>query len=248
MKSLLAFITFLPLAVLAQTREVIVPNELGDVFGNGVGSVPFQIGAGSARYQQVYAGSQFTNAGSDGILITKLLFRFDESGRAFNTTISNIQINFSTASRAPDSLSPVFADNIGADDTIVHAGALPIRGTGGPSPAAWFIRIDFTTPFFYQPSAGNLLMDVRNFSGSDTTFFDGALPTGDSVSSVYAYTGDGTGSVTSPSGRVTSFGLVTLFEFTVIPEPSTWALLAIGIVGILLFARKGLARGTIRKR
>ncbi|MCI0665561.1 MAG: hypothetical protein L0220_31260 [Acidobacteria bacterium] len=239
MKPFLAFIALLPAAAFAQTREVVVPNELEDSFGNAGPSIPFNIGAGSARFQQVYAGQQFTNAGPDGILITKLFFRTDESGRGFNTTISNIQINFSTTSRMPDSLSPVFAENIGADDaTIVGPGPLALRGLGPGGTADWFIHIDLPTPFFYQPSAGNLLMDVRNFSGGDTTFFDGANTFGDGISLVYAATGDGSGSVDSTSGLLRTAGLVTRFQFTVIPEPGTMALFACGIGALTLWVWK----------
>ncbi|MCI0748448.1 MAG: hypothetical protein L0Y58_23830, partial [Verrucomicrobia subdivision 3 bacterium] len=112
-------------------------------------------------------------------------------------------------------------------------------------PENWGIVIDLTTPFFYQPSSGNLLMDVRNFSGGETSYFDAALTAGDAVSAVYAYTGDGSGSVNSPSGLVNTVGLVTLFEFTIIPEPGTMALFACGIGALTLSLWK--RKGTLRK-
>ena len=79
--------------------------------------------------------------------------------------------------------------------------------------------IDFDTSFFYEPSHGSLLLDVRNFGGGQgqTEYFDGSLRTDDSISDVRAYSGDGTGDVNSLSGHRTTGGLVTLFEFTAVP-------------------------------
>src|SRR5437867_7619612 len=194
MKNAFAFILVLPLTCFSETREVVVPNELKIAYGNSGSTAPFDIVPGaSARYQQVYAGQQFTNADPNGIIITGLRFRVDESGHGFTTTISNIQINLSTIANMPDSLSPVFAANTGNDErTVFGRGPLSIR-SGFPSAGLFEISIPLATPFYYQPTAGNLLMDVRNFSGGTTSFFDGENTVSDSISCVYAYTGDGTG-------------------------------------------------------
>ena len=78
-------------------------------------------------------------------------------------------------------------------------------------------------PYDGSTADGNLLMDVRNFVGSPATFpppfasppyLDGAFTAGDSVSCVYAATGDGTGSVDSLSGRALTFGFTMLFELS----------------------------------
>lgn len=81
------------------------------------------------------------NAFSGGpILITAMVFRPDAggSGAAFSTTLSNIEIDLSTTSANPNALSTTFANNIGADDTVVFgAGALALSSAftgpaGGP--------------------------------------------------------------------------------------------------------------------
>jgi hypothetical protein len=175
------------------------------------------------RYQQVFAASQFSALNPLGGFITDIFFKLDGTfGSRFETTLPNVQINFSTTLRAPDALMPTFADNVGVDDTVVFgAGPLPLRGDGtsfslGP-------RIALTTPFFYNPALGNLLLDVRNFSGVPTTDFDATGDMNDSVSRVYA------NSVSSPTAdRVDSIGLITGFQAEPIPEPASVMLSLLG--------------------
>jgi hypothetical protein len=117
------------------------------------------------RSQQVYNSSQFPGP----VIITALHFRPAEvpSGSAFYTTISNIQINLSTTTNSHDGLSTTFSDNTGSDDTIVYSGPLPITSTyTGPAagPRDTDIVIPLQAPFTYDPTNGNLLLDIRHFS------------------------------------------------------------------------------------
>src|SRR6266702_256932 len=220
--------------------SIIVPSDLANAYGNGGSTVPFDTTAtGTARYQQVYDASQFTSQAPAGAFIKLLVFRVDESVEGFQSVLPSIQIDLSTTAKAPDALSPIFAQNVGVDDRVVFGtGPLSIHSIGAGGPGTWDIIIPLATPFFYLPSAGNLLMDVRNFGGGSSTPFDGVHTAGDSVSSVYAYTGDGTGSVNSTSGRVFTFGLATLFEVTPVPEPASLSLLILGFCAIALAARR----------
>src|SRR5678815_4864698 len=94
-------------------------------------------------------------------MITAIRFFYRNDG-FLNVDITSLQINLSTTSKGPDGLSTVFSENIGANETVVF-GPRPARfGPGSPLPEYTF-QLD--EPFFYDPSAGNLLMDVRNFSG-----------------------------------------------------------------------------------
>jgi hypothetical protein len=204
--------------------DVVVPNSARTVEGNINNGYPFdltQTGLSSQRYQQVYAASQFPGAG----LITQIIFRPDAfAGHAFSSTLSDIQIDLSTTQAADDGLSTTYANNVGADDTIVFArGPLTLSSafTGPPNgPKDFDIIITLTHPFFYNPANGNLLMDVRNFGGGITTFFDAVFTTGDGTSRLYNQNVNGT------TGSTDSAGLVT--GFTIVPEPSTAAMLFAG--------------------
>jgi hypothetical protein len=159
---------------------VVAPNGDAATEGNGDNSFSFNtniVGVTSQRYQQVYASSQFS-ALTGPQLITEILFRPDATlGQAFSSTLPNIEIALSTTSKAPDGLSATFAANVGANNTTVYSGPLSLlssatRPPGGPK--AFDIAINLTTPFLYDPAAGNLLLDVTNFGGGATTDFDGA--------------------------------------------------------------------------
>jgi len=208
---------------------VIVPNALSNTEGNGNNNLPFD-SIDPQRYQQVYAASQFV----DGGLITEISFRPDGLvGVPFSVTINNIQIDLSTTLAAPDALDSTFANNVGADDATVFSGPLSLssQDVGPPGgPKAFDIVIDLTTPFNYNPALGNLLLDVRNFSGlpsGDAGGFDSENLGGDPISRAVGDIGSATASTLDTEGLVT--------QFTIVPEPDTRALLAIGLV-LVLFA------------
>ena len=210
---------------------VVVPNSARTTEGNANNSYPFNItpfGLPSQRYQQLYAASQFGGGG----LITQIIFRPDATfGSAFMSTLPDIQIDLSTTSAADDGLSPTYANNVGADDTIVFArGALTLSSafTGPPDgPKDFDIIITLTTPFFYNPALGNLLLDVRNFGAGTTTSFDAVFTSGDGVSRLFNQNVNGT------TGSTDSLGLVT--GFNIVPEPGTAMLLAGGGTLLALF-------------
>jgi hypothetical protein len=212
----------------AITPTVVVPNGNAMVEGNSNNGYPFdlgQTGLSSQRYQQVYAASQFSGIPSGGGLITQIIFRPDAfSGGAFTSTLPDMQIDLSTTSAPDDGLSTTYANNVGADDTVVFArGPLTLSSafTGPPNgPKDFDIIITLTTPFFYNPANGNLLMDVRNFGGGSTTFFDAAFTTGDGSSRVF------NSDVNSGTGSTDTEALIT--GFTIVPEPGSAALLLVG--------------------
>jgi hypothetical protein len=230
MRQLNRVLLFCACAAVAQADTIVVPNSLSSIEGNSNNDWPFAI---SLRYQQVYAASQFADSG----LITRIAFRPDATfGGAFSEMIANIQIDLSTTLAAPDALSSTLASNVGADDKVVYTGSLGISTSfTGPAggPKAFDIIINLTTPFFYNPSLGNLLLDVRNFSGASPPIcasapcfdaLDAESTLGDSVSRVWSPMG---GSSFPLLGQDTG-GLVT--QFTVVPEPGAFSLFAISIL------------------
>ncbi|HEV3199216.1 MAG TPA: PEP-CTERM sorting domain-containing protein [Bryobacteraceae bacterium] len=227
MRHLNRVLLFCVCAAVAQA-SVIVPNALAGVEGAGANTFPFD-SITAQRYQQVYAASQFSAGG----LITQVAFRPDGPlGHAFSVTIANVQIDLSTTLAAPDGLSSTFASNVGLDDRVVFSGPLSLSSSfAGPAggPKAFDIIVNLTTPFVYNPGSGNLLLDVRSFSGEPSGMageFDSQFTLGDPISRAY-------GDIASPTASVMdSEGLVT--EFTIIPEPGTLVLLAIGILLVLV--------------
>lgn len=214
----------------AQAATLVVPNSLSATEGNFFGGL---VTPTPLRFQQVYAASEFASL-SRPLKITQIAFRPDaEMGSAFSSTLSDIQINLSTTSKAPDNLSTTFAENVGSDDTVVfNRGSLPVSSADtGPSagPKNFDIIINFTNPFIYNPSVGNLLLDIRKFSSDTTTAFDGAFIPGDSVSVVFAV---GDASLATANQPANTFGLATQFTATPVPEPSeALGVLALGAFG-----------------
>jgi hypothetical protein len=205
-------------AASASAQSIVVPRVLQAVEGASNICFPFDLGDysyNSQRYQQVYAASEFADAGGP-IRITAIAFRPDTNmwASAFAGLLPGVQINLSTTSAGPGKLSPVFAENVGADDTIVFAGplALSSKYTGPDNgPKEFDIRIELGSPFDFDPKAGNLLMDVRNFEGGTFLPFDAYWGPEDFTSCVYTYNVDG---VRNPEGEFPAtnrYGLVTQF-------------------------------------
>jgi hypothetical protein len=155
------------------------------------------------RNQQVYASSQFPSGAQ---WITGLRFRPDRTyGNAFSATVSNIQINLSTTTATPGSLSSTYANNIGADDSVMFSGELNISSAfSGPAqgPKAFDIIIQFACPFYFDPGAGNLLIDIRNTSGSDASLVSGSGDYGSVASRVGGALNSATGSADSGADAI----------------------------------------------
>ncbi len=167
---------------------LIVPPSVANVtatYGAGTFS------GANLRLQEIYGSANFPPGLA--FWITELRFRPDANlGTAFATTIGNIQFNLSTTTRNPGALVSTYADNLGPDDTIVHSGPLAISSQfiGPPGgPKDFDIAIPLQTPFLYDPGAGNLLLDIRNFSGSSASLLAGQHSTTDSASRVVGATG-----------------------------------------------------------
>jgi hypothetical protein len=209
-------------ATIGTPTTVVVPNNLATTEGDASNGFPFNIGdptivnggLASQRYQQVYAASEFDTLGGLELVITQILFRPDATfGKAFSSVLPDIQINLSTTSAAPNSMSTTFANNVGSDDKVVFSGPLSLSSANtGPAggPKNFDIVINLMNPFRYNPSAGSLLLDVRNFGGGTTTLFDAQFP---STPTSRGYT-LGANDVNASTGTVDSVGLVTAFKGT----------------------------------
>jgi hypothetical protein len=184
----------------------------------------------SCRYQQVYDASEFAAITNGGGWINGLAFRL-KGGTGLGALLPDIQINLSTTGREPDGMSLVFSENVGGNDTLVLGpGPFYLRNNVPGAPSGFPVLIELNQPFYYNPQAGNLLMDVRyNLApppGDPPGPFDASWGPGDSISSLFAR---GVGSVT---GTADTIGLVTAFEITPVPEPGSLFLLALGLPAV----------------
>lgn len=210
------------------------PNSLRHSFGNAVQDRPFGDTVENDRYQQVYAASELGAISNGGAVIHSIFFR---SRRALSGTVSNMQITLSTTTKAPDSLSPVFAENFGTDATVVvNPRTLTWNGGDGETPG-YDIFILLDTPFFYNPAEGNLLLDfqrTRSLIGH-AILLDAEETFGDGISSIFSV---GTSPV---ADFVSTRGLTTGFFVEPVPEPSTAVILMSAIIfGVGFYRRRNV--------
>jgi hypothetical protein len=195
----------------AAGSQVNVPSNLQGAEGNSDNLYP--LNGDSMRYQQVIAASEFAANGAGWI--TQIVLRPDgPSGRAFSATLSSVAIHLSTTKRPYNNLSKTFSNNIGSDEIEVYSGALPLTSAfSGPDsgPKDADIVITLKAPFWYDPSAGNLLLDVWNYSGGKTTQLD-AQDAPDTTSRVWSL--DVNSRTATASDPFPSVGLVKRFIYS----------------------------------
>jgi hypothetical protein len=177
-------------------------------------------------YQQVYASTNF----STPITITDLEFfnTVDLPAAGTEPQAGSYVLSLSTTQAAVDGLSTDLSNNLGPDDTIVYSGGVPTLSDG-------VLTFVLSTPFTYDPSKGNLLLDVQ-------------IDYGDTEGLIY-FDSNGEGGLASRAlfpvnggGYADDEAIVTGFSGTsAVPEPSTWAMMLIG------FASLAYAWGTTRR-
>lgn len=222
----------------AYASFIVAPNTLTNTTGNQGNNLPFATSAFAEllRYQQVFASSEFSTL-SGPKLITQIALRPPEQpfGSAFTSTIDNIQINLSTTTRGPDNLSLTFADNVGFDDTIVHSGSLTISSNNiGPpeGPKQFDIIVNLQTPFLYDPSLGNLLLETRNYTGGSifqSYGYDAHSDPNDSISRI--------GGLVNDEIALFSDTIGVVVQFTVVPLPPAMWLFGSGLCLLIIQAR-----------
>jgi len=180
---------------------------------------------GSLRWQQDYSSSFF---GSSPISISS--FSFVNYGDVTGPiSYPSFSITFSTTSVTPGSLSTTYSANVGADATTVFSGPITLTDIGG------LTTFNLTTPFTYDPSQGNLLIDIDH----------GASSSGDPMSFI-SYDTEPTGLLQRVAdgpdtaiGNDFGFGtLQTEFAASPTPEPCTLALAGFGSLSLLAFRRR----------
>ena len=224
-------------------KNPVMPGGYEEVEGNSLLVEPFSPEGGHQspfRFQQVYGASELAHStGPLGGWIYAIGFRADGAGinDSYQGYFSDFSIRFSVTDRGPDELSPVFAENVGSRVSTMVSGrtSIAVGRYGGEDPEPFTMFFTFlSSPYFYDPSQGNLLMEVNNRGGflfgiqhGGVATLDAVDAAGDGVSSVIA---SDIGNQVPTAGTVSTKGLVTSFRIVPVPEPSTWALLGLATV------------------
>jgi hypothetical protein len=210
----------------AQAGEMKVVSPLAYEDIEGEGSVPPSC-CGPFRYQQVFPAEDFAALGNKPHWLVDITFRPDESVTSPRTAnYPDSEYRLTTMPVGPPNLSLRFDDNLGSDFMYFHRGSLivvsDVNGSG-PGPRE-FYDADYTagvTPYLYDPSQGNLLLDVIARQGVSPS------PLGDTAPGVpTALYGS------SPTATHGIPGAPPVYQFTFIPvpEPATLTLLIVAIV------------------
>lgn len=218
----------------AAILHAIVPNGLGDIDGDRSSPYPF-LNTGiasnniSLRHQQVYDASQFSSIPSNGAYLIWVAFRADCAG-GYSSSVSNIEVRLSTTLKSPSTLSAVFSNNIGLDERVVYQSArysVPTRYRSPVPPycppvQSWDGFISFASPFFYNPTKGNLLMEIRH-QGMAVGAWEGVPYLIDASSGGSNSTSRVYGSpATATAGNKDNLGLVTYLWFDAGPSLSIY--------------------------
>ena len=191
---------------------------------NGGNAFPFagpSSGVSGTEYQEAYASSDF----SGPISITGIDFFQQVITPGADLYAATYELSLSVVTTNINDLSDTnFASNLGADNTVFTtvalAGAAPdtLTFSGGA--------------FNYDPSMGNLLLDIQISDGNGSevnSFFedgDGSGPAG-----IIRYTNFG--------GGTTGYGLVTEFDSaSASPEPGTLILLGCALASLFVRRRR----------
>jgi hypothetical protein len=218
-------------------QDVVVPNAALATEAASNNYLPFAtIFAPSLRYQQIYDASQFPWTGP--IPISAIAFRPDQTANPTGGPL-DLEIWLSTTSAAPDALSATFAQNVGPDAVLVFDDTIALSTAVTPSASApknFDIVIPLATPFPYDPTQGNLLLDLRNRTPSGVFLLaDAASSSSDPVSRVVTQTAmQGTQTADSPTGQTDSAGLVTRFG---LPEPAAGASITTAALSLWILKR-----------
>lgn len=213
-------------------QEVIVPGEFANMsdfsFPSGF---TCSVNPNGSRTQTLYPADELV----PGTITAFATRAFPGSSGYFDVTIPNVTVKMSTTSATPFTLSNVFAENVGPDETTVFQGDLLLIGQPpcNTDPCPFAPPAIFQQPFTYNPNQGNLLVEFiipPCVGGLPGTVTQDAT---DVITSVFV------DDSSANSGELFSIGFISEFTYggtRPIPTVSEWGLIAMaGLLGIAGF-------------
>ena len=187
----------------------------------------------SIDYEQVYASTAFTGPQS----ISALTWFFDSSVNSVGLAIGGTyEFEWGyAASNAVGNLSSNLASNYISGPNLIGTGVIPAGGTNYGA----ILTLSGFTPFTYDPSLGDLLLEIvvtdqDNVPNGSGNGYNESDDTGAETSRAYCITGSGC-VADAADGLVTTFG-------TSVPEPSSVVLLGTVAFAVGLRLRKALRK------
>jgi PKD repeat protein len=203
--------------LVAAQSTLVIPAVARLVAGHDSSSLPFHVASG--RLQQIYDSSHFTGSGvTSPIMIRQIRYRANEGivPYSWSGSSATLRMDLSTAPFDYQAMTNTFASNHGADQTTVFNGPLSIPA-GSTIPGAlgsFFATVTFTTPFRYDPNAGDLTIETTH-SGLAPTHVD---PYHDAVTTPsVVFANSLWGAVGSANGTGSSFKMANVLEFIYTP-------------------------------
>jgi len=231
---------------------VVTPNAFAGTEANTGTGVPLQ-NSGSARTYQMQIGASQLATMPIGSSITGLSWRLNAGlGANFPPTAatwSPYEITLAQAANSMAAFSTNFASNmtspvlVRSSDLTFSAGAFSNAG----SPTTFGPLIAFDTSYTYQ--GGDLVLLVTHAGSNIATA--GILDAADDTSPGYGtnYRAQFGFGFEATTASATDFqAVITQFQFTIaaVPEPTTWALLAVStvciVVGSVFYRRRRAAQ------
>jgi len=192
-------------ASVGRAIDIVAPHGLGDVDGSTSSPTPTD----AFRIQWLYLASEFPDVPEGGAFVVGHSIRADhvQTTEVTNTFADSL---FTLSTTTVNSLSSDFDANLAEDATVVFDGrtsiSYPVSGPPG-SPNPFGTNVAYTTPFFYDPSLGNLLLQQVTTTGNDVPGSEKDWH--ETSSSRMAYSFD----PNSPMGTPVNSVIVTRFSF-----------------------------------
>jgi len=234
---LIVLVVLLSAHTSARADTIVVPPFLANAEGNGEGWAS-PCPSGGFRAQCLFPASDFSALPEDRRTFVRMALRPDHtvtSPRSAHFPNFELRLSTTTVSIPAGTTSWTFADNVGADETIVFSGDWDIYTDGSGPPHGFDYVLDFQIPFVYDPSQGNLLVEVLFDYASGVPWVDAHVfspwdPHGVMVATSRSAT---RGEWKDP--------IAIVFQFDVVPEPSS-------VVYVVVFGIALTTRAWRRKR